>query len=223
MKARNNGSLISSESFQSSGSLQMLPPILPSISPHRSSSWTKRVVACSRVVQTLLFQVYLQQTPRFLKTVSSQCTHVHRLSSSLTSGSTSHSGLIFQSPKALAIRSRWMSSFIAASSIRSIASFTLTSFIDCVTVLLDSFINHTTLLLPSLHTSSLYSLLSHESVDLLRVTPSRLLAVCVTQPSIERPLFVHLSGELLESSTLDALQRKLPHAHFFNVYGGFIC
>ena len=116
-----------------------------------------------------------------------------------------------------------MSSFISSSSIHAIASFTLTSFIDCITVLLDSFINHTTLFLPSLyHSSSLYTLLSHHSIDLLRVTPSRLLAACVAQPSIEHPLSIHLSGELLESSVLDLLETKLPHAHFFNVYGGFI-
>lgn len=116
-----------------------------------------------------------------------------------------------------------MSSFIATSSIRSIASFTLTSFIDCITVLLDSLISHATLFLPSIHhASSLIHLLSHQSIDLLRVTPSRLLAACISQPSVEHPLYVHLSGELLESSTLELLEMKLPHAHFFNVYGGFI-
>ena len=144
-----------------------------------------------------------------------------------TSGSTeTHSGIIFQSSEGMLSRLNWMSSLLHDSlkEVEFISCFSGTGFIDSVTILLDSIVNHRCLLIPN-HTilyrpSILSSLLSTSRIHLLRITPSLLLTICINHSVIHSAIQIHLSGELLTSAVYKRLQNSLPNAHFYNVYGG---
>lgn len=107
-----------------------------------------------------------------------------------------------------------MQSFITAHSIHNISSFSPTHFIDCITILLDSIINHIPLVIPS-SIAAIPSLLP--TLNSLRSTPSFLIQYSLKSST---PLFIFLSGEILTTSMLHQLQSQFPKATFYNVYGG---
>lgn len=139
------------------------------------------------------------------------------LTCSCTSGSVSSRLFVFHSPAGILTRWQWMRSILTQHSITSIATFAATHFIDCMTCLLDALFFHVTWVTCPPAVSS--SLLRTQPISLLRCTPSFLLSLSHQQP-ITNSLLVHLSGELLHSSTLLHLRSFLPQAHFVNVYGG---
>lgn len=107
-----------------------------------------------------------------------------------------------------------MQSFIPAHSIHNISSFSPTHFIDCITILLDSIINHIPLVIPS-SIGVIPSLLP--TLNSLRSTPSFLIQYFLKSSS---PRFIFLSGEILTTSMLHQLQSQFPKSTFYNVYGG---
>ena len=144
-----------------------------------------------------------------------------------TSGSTeSHSGIIFQSSEGILSRLNWMSSLFhnSLNEVICVSCFSGPGFIDSITILLDSVVNHRCLLIPNhdvlCRPSLLSSLLSSSRIHLLRITPSFLLTICTYRTVILSPIQIHLSGELLTSAVYTKLQHSFPNAHFCNVYGG---
>ena len=144
-----------------------------------------------------------------------------------TSGTTSSQRrVIFQSPRGIICRFDWMKSLISQLPIKNIASFATTSFIDCLTILLDAILLHRCLVIPSYQSfcrpSSLYSILSDQQPGefLLRTTPSLLTTICKGHSPLEIMMSIHLSGELLRVKTLKTLKAAFPAAQFLNIYGG---
>lgn len=133
---------------------------------------------------------------------------------SCTSGTTKPFEFIFHSYHGLHHRLKWMQSFIPAHSIHNAASFSPTHFIDCLTILLDSIINHIPFVIPSSF-GTIPSLLP--TLNLLRATPSYLIQYPLKSSS---HIHIFLSGEILTTSMLHQLQSQFPNATFYNVYGG---